>query len=132
MSESTNQSRLIATVYFKTAGEDDFLALLRAFGAQEKMPGWLWNYTAEGATLLEIRMWTDMDALEIDLTIPALESWRHFIEQVLGWEPSAFLEVNIWNRPNAVESARAFVASALEHHDGGAVDGLRDHVWTYG
>ena len=95
------------------------------------MPGWLWNYPANETALLEINMYPDIGAYEMDLALYALEPWRHFIDHVLGWEPSAMLHVHVWNGPNAVESARAFVTTALEHHDGGAVDGLRDHVWTY-
>lgn len=131
MSESTIQPLAHVTVLFKAAREDDLVALLQAFGAQEKMPGWLWNYAAESTALLEITLCTDINAYESDLALYAFEPWRHFIDHVLGWEPSAMFHVHVWDQPNAVESARAFVATALEHHDGGAVDGLCDHVWTY-
>ena len=65
------------------------------------------------------------------LALYAFESWRNFIERVLGWEPSALLTVHFQNHPPDVESARTFAVAALEHHDGGAVDHRVSHVWTH-
>jgi len=121
MSKSNNKTtqprRYISLLFGDTAAED-VLSTLRSFGAVAGEDSWLWVYPSQSEALLEIKVVTDIEAYEADLTADTYTDWWQPLRTDLGKEPTIYLRVGVGQGEYATRELGRLATTLLGKHPG--------------